>query len=308
MKYISNRVVNIVPILFLITVATFLMMNAAPGSPADMYLDPNAPPEVRAARERALGLDQPIHLRYIAWIGEILNGSLGYSMSNGRPVTTIIAERLGPSLLLAGTALGIGLLFAFIGGIFAAYRSGSLADRVLGGIALAGISIPPYVFGLAGIVIFSVWWQILPSSGRGSGLSTIQHLILPATTLAMSVAGVLFRYVRSAYLEVQSQPYLRTATAKGMGMLHQILQHAAPGTVGSLVHAVALQTAVLLGGSVVVEQIFSWPGVGTLLYDSILSRDYSVVMGVVLVYAVMVLALNLLADVFQAIIDPRIRK
>ncbi len=312
-NYIIRRILIAVPVLFGVTVISFLIVNMAPGSPVDMIVDPNISAEDIAARKAALGLNAPLYVQYWHWLANILQGNLGYSLITFRPVTEIIGERVGPTVLLMGSSLAAGLLVALPLGILSATRQYSRLDYVCTAGSLFGISVPTFFLGLSMIYIFSLLLKWLPSGGMvtlGTGgdlFDRMAHLIMPMTVLGAFFAGKMIRYVRSCMLEILDQDYLRTARAKGLSESVVINRHALRNGLIPIVTVVGLEVASLLGGAVITEQIFSWPGLGQLTMESVLSRDYSTLMGLNLLAAVVVLAINLLTDIVYSIVDPRIR-
>lgn len=312
-NYIIRRILIAVPVLFGVTVISFLIVNMAPGSPVDMIVDPNISAEDIAARKAALGLNAPLYVQYWHWLANILQGNLGYSLITFRPVTEIIGERVGPTVLLMGSSLAAGLLVALPLGILSATRQYSRLDYVCTAGSLFGISVPTFFLGLSMIYIFSLLLKWLPSGGMvtlGTGgdlFDRLAHLIMPMTVLGAFFAGKMIRYVRSCMLEILDQDYLRTARAKGLSESVVINRHALRNGLIPIVTVVGLEVASLLGGAVITEQIFSWPGLGQLTMESVLSRDYSTLMGLNLLAAVVVLAINLLTDIVYSIVDPRIR-
>jgi peptide/nickel transport system permease protein len=313
MNYIIRRLLIAIPVLFGITLLNFTIIHLAPGSPVDMYLDPNIPPEALEERREQLGLNDPIWQQYLKWIGQILQGNLGYSATNFESVTALIGERIGPTLTLMGTALLAGILIALPLGIISALRQNSVLDYIATGGAFLGISVPQFFLGLAAIYIFSLELNLLPSGGMKSlggdgGLADrLKHLILPASVLAASIAGQLVRYVRASVLEILGQDYLRTARAKGLSEWIVTMKHALRNALIPIITVIGLQIPILFGGAVILEEVFQWPGIGQLAIDSIMTRDYPTLMGLNLISAIVVLMANLLTDIAYSFADPRIR-
>jgi peptide/nickel transport system permease protein len=269
--------------------------------------------EYIAQRRAELGLDKPLPLQYVAWIGEVARGNLGYSFFDRRPVGDIIKERVLPTVELMGTALLLALLVGVPLGLLAAIKQYSVLDYTTAVISLATISTPSFFLGLAAIYIFSLKLNLLPTSGMFTAGAPrtlgddLHHLILPAVILGLNLAGPFVRYARSSLLEVIRQDYLTTARAKGLQGRMVIVRHALPNALIPLITVVAIQVPALFAGAVVVEQIFSWPGMGQMALASITQRDYPVLTGFILIIAVLVLTCNLLADLAYAVVDPRIR-
>ncbi len=313
LNYIIRRIMIAVPVLFGVTIISFLIINMAPGSPLDMIIDPNISAADIAARKEALGLNAPLYIQYWHWLINMLQGNLGYSMTTYRPVADIIGERVGPTVLLMGASLGMGLIIAVPLGILSATKQYSKLDYLCTAGSLFGISVPTFFLGLSSIYIFSLLLKWLPSSGMvtlGTGgdiIDRLEHLIMPMMVLGAFFAGKMVRYVRSCMLEILDQDYLRTARAKGLSESVVINRHALRNGLVPIVTVVGLEVAALLGGAVITEQIFSWPGLGQLTMESVMSRDYSTLMGLNFMAAIVVLAVNLLTDIVYSIVDPRIR-
>jgi peptide/nickel transport system permease protein len=316
-RWIVRRVLISLPVLLGITVLSFAFVRLAPGDPVRMMINPEymaGGAEDYIARRRAeLGLDQPLPVQYIAWLGEVARGNLGYSFFDRRPVTDILKERVWPTTELMGTALLLALVVGIPVGLLGAIRQYSALDYASAVLSLATISTPSFFLGLAAIYVFSLRLNLLPTSGMFTAgaprsiFDDLHHLVLPAAILGFNLAGQFVRYARSSLLEVIRQDYLTTARAKGLRQRWVVLNHALPNALIPLITVVGIQIPALFAGAVVVEQIFSWPGMGQLALASITQRDYPVLMGFTLIIAVLVLLSNLLADVAYAVVDPRIR-
>jgi peptide/nickel transport system permease protein len=312
-----RRVLVCIPVLLGITVLSFVFVRLAPGDPVRMMVNPEymagGAEEYIARRRAELGLDQPVPVQYVAWLGEVARGNLGYSFFDRRPVGDILKERIWPTTELMGTALLLALIVGIPMGLIAAIRQYSVLDYTSAILSLATISTPSFFLGLAAIYIFSLKLNLLPTSGMFSAGEPrnigddLHHLILPAAILGLNLAGPFVRYARSSLLEVIRQDYLTTARAKGLHSSRVIVQHAVPNALIPLITVIGIQVPALFAGAVVVEQIFSWPGMGQLALASITQRDYPVLMGFTMLIAVLVLICNLLADVAYALVDPRIR-
>ncbi|MDF2661119.1 MAG: oligopeptide transporter permease AppB [Paenibacillus sp.] len=298
--------------LFGITVIDFAIINMAPGNPVDLMLDPNLPQEMLEARKELLGLNDPIWLQYWKWLLTLMQGHLGYSFSSFAPVTQLIAERLWPTVLLTAASMALGLAIAIPVGVASAVRQNSRFDYIVTGLSFVGTSIPQFFFGLALIYIFAVHLSWLPSGGMmtlggdGGFWDRIRHMILPVFVLGVLIAGKKVRYVRAGMLEVLKQDYLRTAHAKGLHPFVVVNKHALRNTLLPIITVVGAEVPQLLGGSILIEQVFQWPGLGQLTIQSILSRDYPTLMGLNLVAALFVLLVNLITDVLYKAADPRI--
>lgn len=312
-NYLIRRILIAIPVLLGITFLSFFIIHLAPGSPVDLMIGPDMTEEARKALEHSMGLDAPIYRQYITWLGNLCRGELGYSYSSYRPVTEVIAERLPATFLLMGTALIVGLLIAVPLGIISAIKQHSVFDYLATFLAFFGVSAPNFFLGLGLIYIFSIKLKAFPSSGMftlgtdGGVADVARHMVLPCIVLAVNISGRFIRYVRSAMLEVLDQDYLRTATAKGVHYWSKLMIHALRNALLPLITLIGLELPSLLGGAVVTEQIFVWPGIGRLTMDSILTRDFPVLMGLNLMSAVMVLLASLITDIVYAIADPRIK-
>lgn len=313
-SYIVRRLLVAIPVLFGITVITFFIINSLPGSPVDYLVDPRLPAEVKQAKLEMMGVTGPVWQQYLNWLGNLLQGNLGFSLTDSRPVWDVISERIGPTFLLMGTALVIGIIVAIPLGVISAVKQYSALDYVATGLAFTGISTPTFFSGLALIFLFSVKLKWLPSGGMstlsavggGGAGDIILHLIMPACVVAIGVVGQLIRYVRAGMLRELDQDYVRTAMAKGVKLPARIFIHAFRNALLSIVTVIGMQIPNLFCGAVVAEQVFSWPGIGSLMSTAILSRNYPVLMGLILFSAVIVLLANLLTDIAYAVVDPRI--
>ena len=315
-KYILQRLLIALPVLFGITVIDFALINFAPGDPITAMVDPTA--AVRYGGEEALrermGLNQPILNRYFIWLREVASGNLGYSYVRNRPVVDRIMERLPATLILTVTALVIAVAVGIPLGMLSAIRQYSPLDYSLTLVAFAGLSVPDFFLALGGIYIFALKLDILPPFGMMSlqsdlprTLDIIHHLILPATILGFSSTAALMRFARTSLLEVLKQEYIITARAKGLAELRVLRRHALRNALIPLITILSLRLPGLFGGSVIIETIFSWPGIGQLAIQSITDRDYPQIMGLLLISGILVHDANLLADILYAFADPRIR-
>jgi peptide/nickel transport system permease protein len=266
-----------------------------------MMVDPNMPAETIELRKEALGLNDNYVVRYFKWAGMLLHGDFGYSMATFAPVSQMLLKRVGSTLVLMGSALLVGIGIAIPIGVYSASKRATKRDDAITVVTLIGISFPDFVFGLIFIFIFAVKLRWLPTSGRGG----LIHLILPVMTLAVGIAANQIRYVRAAVLETLDEDYLRTASAKGLSSRKVIWVHALRNALTTIVSVTGMQVATILGGAVVVEQIFSWPGIGQLMYQSVVLRDYNTLMAINLIAAVTVLLVNLATDIIYTIADPR---
>ncbi|MDW9366752.1 ABC transporter permease subunit [Sinorhizobium meliloti] len=311
--YVLKRLVAVVPVLFGLSIIVFLVMALIPGDTATAILGSYATPENVERINRDLGLDKPLVQQYAIWIGNVLQGDFGRSFALNRPVLDEVLERFQATLVLAGVSLVLCSVIGLLAGVVSAVRQFGWADRVITFFVLAGISTPSFWLGLLLIYLFAVHWHILPASGMyavyggGDLKDLLLHMILPAATLAVVAAGVIARLTRGAMLEVLRQDYVRTARAKGLPERRVIYTHAFRAALVSVVPAIGIQAGFVLGGAVYVETVFQWPGIGAMLVKAISTRDILLVQGGVLVVAASYVLFNLLADVVQSMLDPRIR-
>jgi len=313
LAYILKRLAALVPILIGLTIIVFLMLALIPGGTAVAILGPLASPENIAKVNKELGLDQPLIDQYLTWMGNLLHGDMGRSYSLKRPVVDEVFERFSATLILAGTSLVLCSFFGLLAGIVSAVRQFGWTDRIVTFFVLIGISTPSFWLGLLLIMLFAVDLRWLPASGMyevygGGGLGDLlRHLILPSITLAVVATGVIARLTRAAMLEVLRQDYIRTARAKGLTERRVIYRHAFKAALVTVIPLIGVQTGLVLGGAVYIETVFQWPGIGRMLVDAISTRDILLVQGGVLVLAVSYVLFNLLADIIQTVLDPRLK-
>ncbi|WP_324764109.1 ABC transporter permease (plasmid) [Sinorhizobium meliloti] len=311
--FVLKRLVAVVPVLFGLSIIVFLVMALIPGDTATAILGSYATPENVERINRDLGLDKPLVQQYAIWIGNVLQGDFGRSFALNRPVLDEVLERFQATLVLAGVSLVLCSVIGLFAGVISAVRQFGWADRIITFFVLAGISTPSFWLGLLLIYLFAVHWRILPASGMyavyggGDLKDLLLHLILPAATLAVVAAGVIARLTRGAMLEVLRQDYVRTARAKGLPERRVIYAHAFRAALVSVVPAIGIQAGFVLGGAVYVETVFQWPGIGAMLVKAISTRDILLVQGGVLIVAASYVLFNLLADIVQSMLDPRIR-
>lgn len=311
-KYIMKRILIAIPVLIGITIIDYVIMCAA-GSPLEMLQGPRVSEAAIEAKEIALGLDQPLYLQYFTWLGQLLHGNLGYSIKSSQAVSTMILEHLGPTLLLMSVSLLVSLLIAIPAGIYSAVHQYEKGDYAVVTMSFLGSSVPGFFLSLLLIYVFTVKLGWLPSGGMrtlgadGGWIDVAQHMVMPVLVLAFSLAGSNIRYIRSAVLEILQQDYLRTARAKGIGRFRVIGKHALRNALIPIVTVIGMQIPMLFGGAVIVEQVFSWPGLGLMTMSAITARDYPVIMGVCLLSAIVVLAANLITDILYALVDPTIQ-
>jgi peptide/nickel transport system permease protein len=289
--------------LFGVSVLIFLMLRVLPGDPARVLAGLNASEEQVARLRDQLGLDDSLLAQYWSFLTNLVQGDLGQSARTDRPVTTEIAVRLPATLILAVVATVIGSLVGITAGVIAAVRRNSILDHVISSVAMMGVSMPVYWLGLLLILLFAVTLGWLPAAGSGEPLS----IVLPAVTLAAFSTALVSRMTRASMLEVMGQDYIRTAEAKGAPPVTVIIRHGLRNAFIPILTVISLQFGALLGGAVLTETVFGWPGIGRLLVDSIGARDFAVVQGIVLVYAAAFILLNVIVDVLYVVVDPRIR-
>jgi peptide/nickel transport system permease protein len=313
LAYALRRLLALVPVLLGLTVIVFAIMAMIPGDPATAILGAYATPENVARLNRELGLDEPLVNQYFIWLGNLVQGDFGRSMSLNRPVIDEVLERFSATLILAGAALVLCTLFGLLIGIWTAARQYGWVDKGLTFVVLIGISIPSFWLGLLLILVFAVKLRWLPASGMhaiyggGDLPDLLSHLILPATTLAVVASGVIARLTRSAMLEVLRQDFIRTARAKGLSEGRVLYGHAFRAALVSIIPVIGVQAGFVLGGAVYIETVFQWPGLGAMLVKAVSTRDLLLVQGGVLVAAASYVLVNLAADVAQASLDPRLK-
>ena len=315
-SYIVRRVLIAIPILLGITVLVFLLLAIAPGDPVSAFIRPElrTNEEMRRIITERYGLDQPLPVRYFRWLGEALQGNLGYKTGGvGLPVLDTVIRGLGASVLLMGTALGIGIVVGIPLGVISALRQYSKLDYLLTGVAFLGISMPSFMLGLGGLYLFGLQLRIFPIGGMvtaGAPFSLpdlLAHLALPAMILGIGYVATLMRYTRSAMLEVLGSLYVTTAEAKGLPPRIVVIRHALRNALVPIVTIIGLSLPDLVGGTVIIETVFSWPGLGLMMVEGVAGRDFPMIMGLSLVVAVTVLVANLLTDIIYAVADPRVR-
>jgi peptide/nickel transport system permease protein len=303
LAYVSARVLQSLVTILLAAAAVFLLARLTPGDPAELLLPEGASAEQMAALRASWGFDEPLPAQFAAYFRNLLSGNLGESLSYGEPVLDVIRDRLPATLLLASAAMVLALVVAIPLGLVSALRPGSVFDSMVAGMTLATQSVPSFWLGVQLILIFSLSLGLLPSSGADGPM----YLILPMITLAADVTALLTRVVRTEMVGVLRQDYVRTARAKGLRARTVNIGHAFRNAANPLVTVVGLRWGALLGGAAITETVFAWPGIGRLAIQSVASRDYPLIQGVVLVAAVIFVTINLLVDLLYAALDPRVR-
>jgi peptide/nickel transport system permease protein len=312
-RYVVRRLLLLVPVLLGVSVIIFMVLHLAPGDPAEIMLGSQATQADLERLRAELGLTQPLYVQYVHWLGLVARGDLGRSIWMKRPVLAEVLGRFKATLVLTGAALVLSTLGGLALGIASAVRPNSLLDRASAVASLFGASMPVFWLGIVLMVIFALWLGWLPASGMfapyGGGHVTdlLAHLALPAFTLAAASVTIIARLTRSTMLETLGQDYIRTARAKGVVEGAVVLRHGLKNALIPIVTVVGVQAGYLLGGAVLTETVFAWPGVGTLMVQGILARDFPLVQGCVLVVALSFVVINLAVDLLYAWLDPRIR-
>jgi len=303
LQYVIKRLLSTIPVLIGISLLLFFMLRMLPGDPAQVLAGLMATPDEVELIRHQLGLDRPIHVQYAFFLGRLARFDLGRSARTQNPVTEEIWARLPNTMMLAVVAITLACLFGIPAGIISAVRPYTWLDYVVTSTAIFGISMPVFWLGLMLVVVFGVWLQWLPAGGTG----TWRHVILPSFTLAAFVVAFIARMTRSSMIEVLSQDYTTTARSKGLKEQVVVIKHALKNALIPIITVVGLQFGMLLGGAVLTETVFAWPGVGRLIVDSILARDYPVIQGAILVFGLLYILVNLVVDLLYAYVDPRIR-
>ncbi|WP_436876043.1 glutathione ABC transporter permease GsiC [Siccibacter turicensis] len=302
-NYVIKRLLGLIPTLFIVMVLVFLFVHLLPGDPARLIAGPEADAEVIALVRQQLGLEQPLWYQFWHYISHVVQGDFGISMVSRRPVSEEIASRFMPTLWLTLTSMAWAMLFGLATGIVAAVWRNRWPDRLSMTVAVTGISFPAFALGMLLMQVFSVQLGWLPTVGADSW----QHYILPSLTLGAGVAAVMARFTRASFVEVLNEDYMRTARAKGLSERWVILKHGLRNAMIPVVTMMGLQFGFLLGGSIIVEQVFNWPGLGRLLVASVEMRDYPVIQAEVLLFSLEFILINLVVDVLYAAINPAIR-
>ncbi len=309
-KYVIRRIILTIPLVFSVTTATFALIHLIPGDPVELMMSNTrqmTQQEIDRIRDK-LGLNDPLPVQYVRYLTNLLKGDMGKSVRSRSDVSYEIMQRLPDTIILTVTSITLVLIFALPIGILSALKRGTWIDTLAMTFALFGVSIPAFWFGIMLMLIFGLHLDWLPTVGQGkTPIEFARSLVLPSATLSLILLGLVTRVARSSMLEVLSLDYVRTAHAKGMGMRYVNFRHALPNALIPIMTIVSGQFASLLGGAVLIEKVFGWPGIGRLAVDSIFARDYLVVTNTVLVFAVMVILVNLANDILYSYIDPRIR-
>lgn len=310
-RFVARRVLYSLIVLLGVTVVVFALVHLVPGDPVRIALGTRYTPEAYEALRSASGLDRPILSQFFGYVGSALTGDLGVSFRNGDPVTVTLMERLPATVSLAAAGIVIAALIALPAGTYSALREGRLSDAIVRVTSQFGVSIPDFWLGILLIGLFSTTLGWLPTSGYrplfSDPVGWLSHIILPGLTVGVVAAAIMTRYVRAAVLDVAAMGYVRTARSKGLSPRVVTFRHTVRNALVPILTITGIQLATLLGGVIVVEVVFAWPGLGRLVYNAVAARDYPVIQGAVLLIAALFLAINLIVDVLYAVVDPRIR-
>ena len=313
--YIAKRLLYTLPVAFGVSVVCFMLVHIAPGDPLTSVLPPDASAQLQAEMRRLYGFDKPLPVQYVIWLLKTVQGDLGVSIATGRPVAVELSKALGNTLMLAVLATMIGFLLGGLFGFVAGYFRDGWVDKLASFISIVGVSVPHYWLGMVLVIVFSVQLNWLPATGAGPGGSAdwawnwlhVRHLILPAVTMSVIPMGIVARTVRALVADILSQEFIVGQRAKGLldlGVFQHVVKNAAPTALAVM----GLQLGYLLGGSILIETVFSWPGTGFLLGQAIFQRDLPLLQGTILILALFFVTLNLLVDVVQTMLDPRVQR
>jgi len=313
--YAIKRLIYVLPVAFGVSLVCFMLVHITPGDPLTAVLPVDATAELQAEMRVIYGFDKPLPVQYAIWLGKVLVGDLGTSIATGRAVLTEVSRAVGNTLMLAAVATMIGFFFGALFGFVAGYFRDSVIDRIASFLSVLGVSVPHYWLGMVLVIFFSVQLNWLPATGAGPGGSAdwtwdwahVRHLILPAVTMSVIPMGVIARTIRALVAEILSQEFVQALGAKGL-MDRGIFRHVVKNTAPTALAVMGLQLGYLLGGSILIETVFSWPGTGFLLNAAIFQRDLPLLQGTILVLAMFFVMLNLLVDVLQTALDPRIQR
>ncbi|TCT01670.1 ABC transporter permease [Aquabacter spiritensis] len=310
--YIARRIIYVIPIVISVALVCFLLVHITPGDPLVAVLPPDASQELAAQMRAAYGFDRPLPVQFGLWFWKALHGDLGTSIASGRPVFTEVMRAVNNTFILACTASVIGFVFGVFFGLVAGYFRNTWIDKLATGIAVTGVSVPHYWLGMVLVIIFSVTLNWLPAVGAGPGgwawdWEHIRFLILPAVTMSVIPMGIVTRTVRALTGDILSQDFVEALRSKGLRE-RQVFRHVVKNATPTAIAVMGLQLGYLLGGSILIETVFSWPGTGFLLNSAIFQRDLPLLQGTILVLALFFVFLNLVVDVAQAAIDPRIKR
>ncbi|WP_151735958.1 ABC transporter permease ['Paenibacillus yunnanensis' Narsing Rao et al. 2020] len=312
-EYLIRRIMQSVLVIFLITIVTFILIHAAPGGPTQIMLSPGLTPEVMEQQAKNLGLDKPLPVQYFHWVSGLLQGDLGYTFKNHLPIGELLWPRIANTLILMGSAWVVSILIAIPWGIYNSTKVYGLSDQTASFISYLGFAMPTFWFGILLQQYFSLkldWFPLsdMHSRGREGDLGDLfMHLVLPVTVLSLGFLASYMKYARASMLEVLDQDYIRTARAKGVVERKVIFRHALRNALIPIITLLGMDLPILVGGAVLTENVFNWPGMGRWYVDMAISREYSVLMAITIVISVMVVIGNLLADILYSIVDPRVK-
>ncbi len=311
MAYIVRRLLATIPVMAIVGIFVFMLLHLSPGDPAAIIAGDNATEANVAAIRARLGLDRPLYEQFVSWVWQTVRGDLGVSMFSNLPVTTLVMQRAEPTIALALTTLFVAITIAVTLGVLAAWRAGTLVDRVVMGFAVMGFSVPVFVVGYMLVYVFAIQLRWVPVQGYQSifdGFGPWLHrLILPSVALGLAYVALIARITRASMLEVLAEDYIRTANAKGVGTGRMLLRHALKNAAVPIVTVIGIGVALLISGVVITESVFNLPGVGRLVVDAIARRDYPIIQGVMILFAGVYVLVNLTVDIAYTFLDPRIR-
>jgi peptide/nickel transport system permease protein len=311
LSYILRRLLGVIPVMVVVGVFVFSLLHLAPGDPAAIIAGDNATEENIARIRANLGLDRPLLEQFGKWTWATLQGDLGVSMFSNVPVTQLVEQRMGPTFSLAFTTMLVAVVIAITLGVLAAWKSGSLLDRAVMGLAVTGFSVPVFVVGYIMVYFIALQWRWLPVQGytpMSEGLwPWLRHLILPSFALGLAYVALIARITRASMLEVLAEDYIRTASAKGVATLPMLLRHALKNAAVPIITVIGIGVALLISGVVITESVFNIPGIGRLVVDAISRRDYPIIQGVMIIFAAIYVLINLAIDISYSFLDPRIR-
>jgi peptide/nickel transport system permease protein len=312
--FVVRRLAGVLPVILGVSIVIFLLVQLAPGDAATVLLGPQASEAAKAELRQALGLDRALPLQYFAWLGRTLCGDLGKSIATQLPVATLVLPRFVNTLVLAFSSLLLAIGIGYTVGLFAALRAHSLFDRMSMSVALLAGSAPPFWLGLLLVLLFAIQLRWLPVSGmqdmagEGGAVDALRHLVLPTVTTALGPAAIIARIVRSSVIEALGRPHVRVARSKGLPRATLIRRHVLLNALPPVITITGLQLGYLLGGALLTEVVFAWPGLGSLLYDSITARDMPVIQATTLLIALSFVIANIVVDLINASLDPRLRE
>ncbi len=311
LKYALRRLLVLIPVLFLVTILISSLIYFSPGDPVRVMLGLRAQEEAVATIRAELGLDKPYHIRYLNWLGNAVRGNLGRSLQRNEKVLDLIRERLPATLEMTLFAMLIALLLAVPIGVFSATRENTFIDELLSFFSFFWVSMPGFWIAIVAVLLFAMNWRIFPISGRGGPLWTakgLHYLALPGLILGIRQVAIISRLIRVSMLEILNEDYIRTARSKGLAEWRVVCKHALRNAMIPTVTIFGVQLPELMSLGVIIETVFAWPGTGRMLVDAVLKRDYTLVQGIVLVYALLVILMSLFVDLLYGYIDPRIKR